>query len=216
MRPPRAVSAGFTLLEVLLAVTLTAVAATVAGAALQAARQASSRVSEFRESTEPAQQLHDALNDLLRHAPPAERVEEALFALRPGPTSDTLVFLSRGVQQPFGTGAAWRVQLFSDSIGLHLRAQQLGAFAGESAASFNAESPSAESPTAEAQMEWLVPGATDFSVAVASFEGVNLAWRSDWPLARARPAAVRLSWRSARGQTVEQLVSLLPLAEGTP
>lgn len=206
MRPPRASRGGFTLLEVLLALTLTAVAATVAGAALQTARQAASRVSAFRETTEPAQQLHDALQDLLRHAPPAERVDEALFALRNGPTSDTLVFLSRGVQQPFGTGATWRVHLYGDSTGLHLRAEQLTSSATASTAAY----------TAEAPLEWLVPNATDFAVTVASFEGAGLTWRRDWPLARARPAAVRVSWRSARGQTVEQLVSLLPLAEGTP
>jgi len=199
MKTGRPTTAGFTLLEVLLAVTLTAVAATVAGAALQAARHASSRLSAFRDRTEPAQQLRDALNDLLRHAPPAERVDEALFALRTAPTSDTLVFLSRGVQQPFGTGATWRAQLFSDASGLHLRAEPLVA----------------EAPTA-LPMEWTVPGATDFSVTVASFEGPGVAWRRDWPLARARPAAVRLTWRTAEGRRVEQLVSLLPFAEGAP
>ncbi len=193
---------GFTLLEVLLAVTLTAVAATVAGAALHTARQASTRVAEFRGRTQPTQQMHDALRDLLRHAPPAEQVDEPLFALRVGPDADTLVFLSRGVQQPFGTGAVWRVQLYTDSAGLTLRAE-----------------PVHGSPVQQQRLpsvEWHVPAASDLNVALASFEGSGLTWRRDWPLERARPAGLRLSWRAANGEPAEHLVSLLPFAEAAP
>lgn len=193
---------GFTLLEVMLALTLTAVAATVAGAALQAARQASTRVAEFGSRTEPAQQLHDALHDLLRHAPPAEQVDEALFAVRRGPTTDTLVFLSRGVQQPFGTGAAWRVLMYSDSVGLTLRAEPV----------YESAAPVEGRPA----VAWHVPGASELSVALATFEGSALAWRREWPLQRARPAGVRFSWRAANGELIEHWVSLLPFAEAAP
>lgn len=203
MPPRRSCRAGFTLLEVVLALTLTAVAATVAGVALQAARQAASRVATFRDHGEPAQQLHDALHDLLRHAPPAGQVDEALFVLRRGAAADTLVFLSRGVQQPFGTGAIWRVHLYSDSTGLWLRAEPV-----------HASGAASESGTPP--VTWHVPAATDFSVSLASFEGRGLVWRRDWPLERARPAGLRLSWRGPDDQPVEQVLSLLPLAEATP
>jgi general secretion pathway protein J len=193
---------GFTLLEVLLALTLTAVAATVAGAALQAARHASTRVAEFSRRTEPTQQMRVALHDLLRHAPPAEQVDEALFALRRGPATDTLVFLSRGVQQPFGTGEIWRVLMYADSVGLTLRAEPVYDAAAHG-----------EGPPA---MAWHVPGASELSVALASFDGRNLTFRRDWPLQRARPAGVRLSWRAANGEPAEQWISLLPFAEAAP
>lgn len=194
--------AGFTLLEVLLALTLTAVAATVAGAALQTARQAATRVAEFQDRTEPTQQMQDALQDLLRHAPPAEQVDEPLLALRHGPTADTLTFLSRGVQQPFGTGTVWRVQMYTDRAGLTVRAEPV-----------HASVAAAEGIPA---VEWHVPAASELSVALASFEGNGLTWRHEWPLQRARPAGVRLSWRAANGEAVEQLISLLPLAEAAP
>lgn len=193
---------GFTLLEVLLALTLTAVAASVAGAALHAARKASTRVADFQSRTEPTRQMQDALQDLLRHAPPAEQVDEALFALRRGSAADTLVFLSRGVQQPFGTGARWRVQMFTDRAGLTLRAEPV----------YGSVAQAERIPA----VEWHVPGASDLSVALATFESSSLVWRRDWPLERARPAGVRFSWRAANGEPVEQLISLLPLAEAAP
>lgn len=193
---------GFTLIEVLLALTLTAVAATVAGAALHTARQASTRMAAFREQALPAQQWRDALQDVLRHAPPAERADEPLFAVRQGADSDTLTFLSRGVQQPFGTGPVWRVRVYADSAGLTLRAEPV----------YTSVPPS----DAVNVVEWRVPAARELTVTLASFEGRGMVWRRDWPLERARPAGVRLAWRGADGEPVEHLVSLLPFAEAVP
>ncbi len=119
---------GFTLLELLLAMLLTAVAVTLAASTLRTASIAKERVTVHRTTLERESRLRAVLTDMLRHAPAAELVEEPLMRLdTPAPNDSRLVFLSKGVRAPFGTGPTWRVSLSAtDVINVTAFAQQIG------------------------------------------------------------------------------------------
>lgn len=196
---------GFTLLELMIALTLTAIAAGVAGTALSAARGASARVADHRRHGEAELRLRAALADMLRHTPAAESVNEALLSIERNATGATLQFLSRGVRPPFGTGPVWRVRLTHDSDGLLLRAEPLAA------------------DSAEPPLLMRLPDAQALDVLVLErATGLDASrWRPDWPLVQSRPAAVALTWsrdpdtREA-GAEATLVVALDPLEAGRP
>ena len=192
---------GFTLLELLMALTLTAIVGTVAGSALMAARNTSARISAHREHEGRELQFTEALRDLLRHAPHASQHEAALLAIGQDAEGATLTFLSRGLEPPFGTGATWLVDVRTDSTGLVMRARL-----------FNHETTS-EEPT----MEWRVADARNLHIQVAAGNATRgVEWREDWPLARTRPALVRLSWNAPDGTTRDVVATLAPLGADAP
>jgi general secretion pathway protein J len=205
LRPRR----GFTLLELLLAITLTAIAAGAAGTALSAARTASARVATHRAQGEAASRFRAMLTDLLHHAPAAEAVSEPLLVIGRDAVGTTLQFLSQGVRPPFGTGPVWRVRVSRDGDRLLLRADPLGADRSE---------PSV--------MMALTDMASFEVLALERANGLEGArWRPDWPLAQRRPAALALSWtrRDADdapgrdgGQDAPFVVALDPLEAGRP
>ena len=61
----RRVSQGFTLLEVILALTLTAVSVSIAGSALRTATVARDRVADHRDTLEREARMRSMLTDLL-------------------------------------------------------------------------------------------------------------------------------------------------------
>ncbi len=178
--------AGFTLLELIVALVLTAVAVTIAGSALRTASTAGERVAQHRATLERDARLRTMLTDMLRHAPSAESVDEPLLSIVPAAgtstrTTSQLVFLTKGVRAPFGTGSTWRVVLGVTDEGLVLEAAPIGS-------------------TRDASMLRAVqPGVTAMSVrvleqSVPGAGGRSAAWRSDWPLAQARPAMIALDF----------------------
>lgn len=195
---------GFTLLELMLALTLTAIAAGTAGVALSAARHASTRVAEHRRVGEADTRFRSLLADMLRHAPAAEQVSEPLLTISRDVAGTTLQFLSQGVRPPFGTGPVWRVQLRQERAGLLLHASVLADDAREVPVIMQLE------------------GATAFDVVVLErargFEAAS--WRADWPVAQSRPTAVGVSWSTtmprATNQARDFVVALDPLAAERP
>lgn len=199
----------FTLLELLIAITLTALAAGVAGAALSAARTARARVATHRARGEAETRFRAMLTDLLRHAPAPASVSEPLLVIGRDATGPTLQFLSQGLRPPFGTGPVWRVRVSRADDGLTVRADAIGS-------------------------EVMAPAVVMHLDATASFEVLALEgatgrdgarWRPDWPLAQRRPAAVALSWARvspdrAPGAVGEEratlVVALDPLDGGRP
>ena len=185
---------GFTLLEVMLAIVLTAVAVTTASLALRTASTARDRVAEHRQTLERESRLRTMLTDMLRHAPPASAVDEPLLRVWRTPTGETqLVFLSKGVRAPFGTGPAWRVMLTQTGNGLTLDATPIGVGADETA------------------LHAVLPTVQQLSVQLLEQAGglSGAQWRSDWPLERARPSVIAIGF----GVTLPPLiVALDPLA----
>ena len=187
---------GFTLLELLMAMLLTAVAVTLAASTLRTASIAKERVTVHRTTLERESRLRAVLTDMLRHAPSAELVEEPLMRLETPALGDSrLIFLSKGVRAPFGTGPTWRVSLSATDSGLTLDAEPIGA---------------AQDQT---RLHTVVPSVTGLDVqllerATTTSRG---AWRADWPLAQARPAMIALRFREERA-SAPLVVSLDPLA----
>ncbi len=217
--PARAARPGFTLLELLMALVLTAIAVTIAAGALRAANTAGDRVQAHRDTLERESRLRSLLTDMLRHAPSAELVDEPLLSLVPASMGATqLVFLSKGVRAPYGTGPVWRVSLSLQPEGLVLDATPIGA--------------TRETTT----LRTVLPDVDALSVLVrergstdnAAVSGGNRAgvpstdngqrggWRPDWPLQQSRPALIALHFgRRDRQPMAPFVVALDPLAAGS-
>jgi prepilin-type N-terminal cleavage/methylation domain-containing protein len=191
--------AGFTLIELMIALTLTAVAATIAGTAVSAARRTEQVVQTHRTGDEADLRLRALLQDMLRHAPAAALADAPLVTLRGADPTASLTFLSRGVTAPFGTGVIWQVTVQRDGDSLRVDAI-----------------PTRE--TGATPLRMTVGGVTAFSVrALEPATALDAArWRSDWPLATARPAAIALTWERRGTTGTPLIVALDPLQAGAP
>lgn len=189
---------GFTLLELLVGLTLTALAAAMAGGALSAARGTADAVERHRAGAEAELRWRVLATDLLRHAPPAAASDDARLALVGTPDAPVLQFLSRGLAPSMGTGRIWRVTVWQQGDTLQLRATP--AVATRDAAAIATAVDAAVTPARDLRIEVLEPERV----------GEAARWRTDWPLRQARPRAVRLQWTGARGAAT-LLVPLAPL-----
>ncbi len=195
--------AGFTLIEVVTAITLTAIVLAIAAAALSAATTARERLSTHQHTLESEARVRALLTDMLRHAPAAEQATEPLLRIERAAAPHTrLIFLSTGVREPFGTGTPWRVTVTTDANGLVLNALALDRF--------GATDPS------EAPLYASVPSLQTLDIRVREIDrpGEMGAWRPDWPDALSRPAALQLRFTGAdeRGAPTVFAVALDPLA----
>lgn len=193
MRP----RAGFTLLEVIVAITVTGVALTTAGMALSAARNTAARIASHGQRTEADSRVRTLLTDMLRHAPLAERVDEPLLAIdRRGP-APVLRFLTTGVREPYGTGGVWAVEVTVRDTELVVTA-----------------APTARGATATPMIATLA-GVSAFDVRVLEHGSAleSARWRADWPLAQDLPRVIELEWvTDATGPSAPLRVLLAPLA----
>lgn len=172
---------GFTLIEVITAITLTAIVLAIAAAALGAATTARERVGTHQRTLESEARVQALLTDMLRHAPAAEWVSEPLLRVdRAAAPHARLVFLSTGVREPFGTGTPWRVTATTDANGFTLDAEALDRYG-------------VTDPTA-APLHARVPSLHLLDVRVRETDrpGETGDWRTDWPDALSRPAVVQL------------------------
>ena len=178
MRRPRH---GFTLLEVIVAITVTGLALTTAGMALSAARSTVARIQRHEARTEADSRVRAVLTDMLRHAPRAEQVDEPLLVVDRTGATPVLRFLSTGVREPYGTGGVWRVEVALRDSTLVMRATPA---VGETDAS---PLTATLSPVSGFDVRAL-EHATSLAAAV---------WRADWPIAQDRPRALELTWQRA-------------------
>ena len=193
---PRIRRTGFTLVELMLALTLTAIAAALAGTTMVAARRTGERVEAHGEVRGADVRLRAMLTDMLRHAPSGDRTSEPLLQIRRNVDGTVLEFLTTGVHAPFGAGPVWRATLWEDSTGLRLQAV-----------------PVREDVTTPAITMQLPNGAAlDIEVLEPTRAGEAAAWRADWPIAQTRPSAVRLHWRQKDTPGEPLVVVLSPLA----
>lgn len=186
---------GFTLVELMLALTLTAIAAGVAGASLVAARRTGERVDAHKAEGEAEARLRAVLTDMLRHAPSAERVSEPLLQIHRDVTGARLEFLTTGVQLPLGTGPVWRATLQMDSAGLVLDAAPL------------------RTDVRAVPLTMHLSGVRSLDVEVLEERRVGElpVWRTDWPIAQTRPAAISLAWLTQGAAQAPLVVTLDPL-----
>jgi len=193
---------GFTLLELVVALTLTGIAAALAATALSAVRGA--RESQLRAGAriQAEAQLRSLLIDMLRHAPTASAIDAPLLELATTPDGPRLEFVSTGVREPYGVGDIWRVVVRRVGDSLQLRAEPL------------------RETSSQAPLAVTLPNVTALAIEVQDVvrRGEVAPWRTDWPLRQQRPGAIRLQWRAGGAAIAEAsplLVALSPL-EATP
>jgi general secretion pathway protein J len=121
----------FTLLELLVAITVTGIVAVLAYGSAQAGFDTDQRLARVRETSEAEAQFRALVSDALRHPVEATAVDEALLTLvdavdSTGTPADRLRFLSRGIVPPLGTSTPWEVTLAPADDGLRFVARPLG------------------------------------------------------------------------------------------
>ncbi|WP_411280598.1 type II secretion system protein J [Gemmatimonas sp.] len=170
---------GFTLLEVIVAITVTGLALTTAGMALSSARSTVARIVTHEARTESDSRVRALLTDMLRHAPAAEQVDEPLLVVERAGGSPVLRFLSNGVREPYGTGGIWVVEVAVRDSVLEVRATPTG--------------PDRESTSLTATLS----AVSGFEVRVLDHASAleSPTWRADWPIAQDRPRAIELTWQ---------------------
>lgn len=197
--------AGFTLMEVITALTVTALVATLAAASLRAGMDVRERVQTHRTTTEAEARATAWIGTMLRHAPtpsavdePLLRISQGAFRAAGGESTDALTFLSQGVEAPIGSGQIWRVSLAVQNDGLHLIAAPVN------------------SSSNRIPLETVLPHVTGLLVEaldVRGGPGNTAVWRRDWPVLRTMPTALRLTIALRSGEPREPLVfDLAPLA----
>ncbi len=194
MRPARQ---GFTLLEVIVAITVTGLALTSAAMALSAARSTATRIQSHQQRTEADSRVRTLLTDMLRHAPLAESVDEPLLAIDRRASVPVLRFLTTGVREPYGTGGVWAVEVTVRDTQLVVTAI-----------------PVTRGATATPLIATL-PHVSVFDVRVLEHGSALAApqWRGDWPLAQDLPRVIEIDWRTdADGASTPLRIVLSPLA----
>jgi len=177
---------GFTLIEVIIAITLTAMVLGIATAALSAATMARTTVLAHQSAGETESRLRVLLTDMLQHAPPTDAVSEPLLTITRDANGTSLVFLSTGVLEPFGTGPVWRVRVALGDSGLVLDAASISDGAGRA---IHATAPSVR--------------AFDVRALESARAGEAARWRHDWPVENARPQLIALDFSDGAGDRPE-------------
>ncbi len=183
-RPRRA----FTLLEVIVALTITGLVATIAYAAMQAGIDTSERLAVRQERDEALANARDLVSAAIRHAMPGAPGGPVTFEVvrraSAEAAGDSLVFLTRGVLEPHGTTSAWRAALWTSRDTLHLRATPVSASPLEVAAQ--------------------IAGIRALRVRSLA-RGTFARWRDGWDDPATAPAAVSIAYTGSTGTRLVQV-----------
>jgi prepilin-type N-terminal cleavage/methylation domain-containing protein len=125
----------FTLIEVMVALVVTSLVVSLAYAALRAGLDTGARVGAHRDGSEAAVSIRALASDALRHSVEGIRGGADVFQLSDrvgadGTPSDSLRFVSRGVEPPFGSSAPWLVTLWHSDDRVSLLAVPVDAARG--------------------------------------------------------------------------------------
>jgi prepilin-type N-terminal cleavage/methylation domain-containing protein len=181
--------AGFTLLEIMVALVITGVVALLAYGTLRAGLDTGERLDEYRTNVETQAIVRALLLDALRH-PPDEggaAMNDVLFTIEDATSGaglpiDGVRFFSRGVAPPLGVSATWSVTLEPSAGGIRLLAVPVGANQG-------------------APIEAMLPNAHGLSVRVLARSADSI-WSDRWEVAGRVPAAVAIEFLSDLGVAV--------------
>lgn len=173
---------GFTLVEVMVALTITALVASVAWTSLAAGIETGDRMRDAREGSEAEATVRTLLVDALRHAVAGTSGSDSVFVLDVGPHAGParLAFQSRGIVPPLGGSATWSVVVETTSQGLVVAAVPLHGDA--------------------APVRAMLPSVRGLLVATASRQSPD-EWRSHWP-AGDTPGRIALTLLDAGGRAL--------------
>lgn len=183
---------GVTLVELMVALVITGLVVSIAGAALGGGIASSDRLADVRAHAESMSATRAMLGRALRHALPGARGGDPTFTVArhgttSGGSSDSLVFLTRGVVEPLGTSAAWRVALWVSTDTLHLAA----------------------TPTdgTRRRVDASVPGIHALAVRTLG-RGTRATWEAGWGDPTIAPTAIEVTYIDAAGPRSRQVQRL--------
>jgi prepilin-type N-terminal cleavage/methylation domain-containing protein len=181
--------AGFTLLELLVAIVLTGVVALLAYGTARAGIDLNERIARERSRVEAQMIVRSLLHDALRHLPEGggASMDDTLFTIADrfaadGLPSDIVRFVSHGVTPPFGASAMWSVTLLPTEDGIRLLAFAIGA-------------------DRMAPIDAQLTGVRGLNVRVLA-RSADSTWLEQWESVGRVPAAVALEFLSERGTVV--------------
>jgi prepilin-type N-terminal cleavage/methylation domain-containing protein len=157
--------AGFTLIEVMVALLLTSMVALLAYASAYLSLETRARLDTDLGRAQSARVLREVLQDALRNARSPQRRGDTTFGLSRG----RLTFLAAGAGPPFDPEYDWRISVETDADGLEL----IGAPVGRAPA---------------ARVVLRAPGVTRCDVQVLAPGGSQ--WVSEWPATTVMPRAI--------------------------
>ncbi len=194
-RPPRP-RAGFTLLELLVAIVLAGVVALLVYGAAAAGADTQARLRERRLALQAARAFRATLADALRNARPARTLGEKAFTLEEhrdaaGRPRDRLSFIAAGALPPLTADADWVVTLEPSPEGVSLEAVPLGLAA----------------PT---PLVVRLPGVTGLDIRVLGMSQPR-EWTTRWVFPALVPPAVALTFWTDSGPAGPPLRLALPL-----
>ncbi len=125
---------GFTLIEMLVAITLAGVVALLVYGAAAAATDTQDRLAENRRALQSERAMRATLHDALRNAQPAGRRGDTAFVVEArrdaaGRPMDRLSFIAAGAFPPLTADADWAVTVEPTPEGLVLTATPIGVVA---------------------------------------------------------------------------------------
>jgi prepilin-type N-terminal cleavage/methylation domain-containing protein len=166
---------GFTLVEVIVALSVTALVASLAYATVQAGLDTGERIRALRDGPDAEAAVRDLVSRALRHADHGGPGGGAVFVLVPGPlrAGPRLRFVTRGMETTPGASAAWVMSVGADRAGLLVEAFPMDE----------------DRPPLRARLA----SVRDLVVQVAP-AGPGFSWRSDWPTPEDAPALVSLTF----------------------
>ncbi len=168
----------FTLIELIVGITLTGTVALLAYGTVQAGLDSAERLDRYRLSGESVALVRSLIGDALRHPSDPPAGEGASFEMMRYGESDALRFVSRGVSGPLGAGGLWRVEIRPSGHGIELSATSLDG--GASPITGN------------------VPALRSMSVRVRRAAD-DTGWQNYWESIRQFPTAVEISFRDSLG-----------------
>ncbi|MEJ2546461.1 MAG: prepilin-type N-terminal cleavage/methylation domain-containing protein [Gemmatimonadota bacterium] len=186
---------GFTLVEVLVAITVTGIIALLIYGALETAIDTRERVEERTSGLRSRLGWSALVSTAIRGARPAASADDVVFVLEdavgaPGLPSDRLRFITAGGLPPLTSDVEWRVTIGSTAGEIVLAAQPVGVVA-------------------------------PMRRIVAPLEGVGIGirvrpadpgapWQDAWPAESALPGAVELTYWSEEGTADAPVIVTLP------
>lgn len=160
--------AGFTLLELIVAIVLTSLVALLAYSAAQVAVDTRTRMVSHLHDVESARAVRMLLTDALRNARAPQRPGDSGFDLQ----NNRLSFVAAGGAAPLDPDYDWRITVSPSAGGLQVVAAPLG-----------------HAPAT--QVAFQVPDVTRWDVQVLD---ANAQWRSDWTTEKVMPRAITIAF----------------------
>jgi prepilin-type N-terminal cleavage/methylation domain-containing protein len=178
--------AGFTLLEVMVAIVLTSLVALMAYGAARVSVEARGGLARHLRTVQEARAVREVLQDVLRNVRPPERPQDPKFILDAG----RLSFAAAGAGPPFDADYDWLITVQPDSGGLQLVAKPIG-----------------RAPAA--QLAFRLPGVTRWEVQVLAPGGSE--WLPEWPTGSMMPRVVAVTlWNGPEQVGAPLQVALTP------